>query len=152
MSNSTGPKAKIEVVVTENLRRRVLELKELHDVSWRELAQRIDGWQWSHAMLHKIAQEGGQEFVNLAVYEVLEVAPPVIPITLENVDAMQISMEALARFLDRAQLLECAVEGCMECFYRIGNAKYCHLHSWATREGRRYWRARKRKKKEKQKR
>ncbi len=132
-------KARIEVPVTQKLRSRVQDLKQDWGIGWREMAQRIVGWEWSHALLHKIAH-GHQEYVRVEVYDALGVDPPIIPITLENVNRMQISVQALSYFLERAHLGNCAVDGCDGRFYQIGNAKYCPRHSWATPEGRRYWR------------
>lgn len=129
--------AKIQVVVTPELRAHILGLKQ--GTTWRALAGKIDGWRWSPTTLADIANRR-QEFVNLEIYQVLGVQPPVVPITLENVNVLQISEPALAHFLQRAKLQECAVEKCNEHFYKIGSAKYCAAHSWATLEGRRWHR------------
>ncbi len=135
-----GLKAKIEVVVSQELRSKIKAMKDGTGGTWRDLARSIDGWDWSHTMLCDI-QRGRQKFVNVDVYRVMGVSPPVIPITLENVNLLQVSESALSHFLARARVQVCAVAGCEERYYKIGNTKYCPAHSWTTREGRRYWRS-----------
>jgi len=66
--------------------------------------------------------------------------PEMLHVTMSNINQVAFDEHAFNMFFAKARLQECEVPECAGKFYRIGNGKYCSEHSWATVEGRRYWR------------
>lgn len=133
------------VPVSPALKERISEIKADND--WRIFNDQ-DWWLWSHTLAWKIAN-GKSETVAPAVYEAVNLDPPaVFQITLSDpriavfgdVGLLQASPHIVIQIISAAQA-DCQI--CSRPYVKWPpNRKYCDPHSYATPEGRRYWRRR----------
>lgn len=137
------------IPVTDTLRNHIANLRNQNgNATWRALRDNIPGWKWSHGLLADIAS--GRVFsTSLAVYKVLGIIPPLFVFAGPGSSIFGrvglLSMDQVTVFLVmppeewQRHSMKCSVCGA-SCPRWSASQKYCELHSWATSEGRRYWR------------